>query len=357
MEDFNSHTPREVWHNLIYGERSNGKFQLTHPSRGVAFFKPYLDTQLFHFNSHTPREVWPPSPTPTVNASIISTHTPLARCGRNHFFYIGMYQISTHTPLARCGHTPPILKLSCQFQLTHPSRGVAALRARSDLHVGISTHTPLARCGLQVQAVLFVLAYFNSHTPREVWQWRVCISLYNWGFQLTHPSRGVAFTSRLTSPVCVISTHTPLARCGLPRHRIFTAARNISTHTPLARCGPLIASNVVSVKNFNSHTPREVWRDCLCDLRHGSHISTHTPLARCGIWEISAILTLHRISTHTPLARCGIPNTSSVKSSNLFQLTHPSRGVARSRPRHPGCLSDFNSHTPREVWRRRELYY
>ncbi len=57
-----------------------GKFQLTHPSRGV--------TQVFCVKS--------------IQFSI-STHTPLARCDlAKNADYNLIYGISTHTPLARC---------------------------------------------------------------------------------------------------------------------------------------------------------------------------------------------------------------------------------------------------------------
>ncbi len=55
-------------------------------------------------------------------------------------------------------------------------------------------------------------------------------------------------------------------------------------------------------------------------------ISTHTPLARCGA-DGETVNYDTTISTHTPLARCGHANA-------VDQADY----------------TNFNSHTPREVW-------
>ncbi len=148
--NFNSHTPREVWRELLSVPVILLVFQLTHPSRGVAVFlnqnSDYLLFQLTH---------------PSRGVAI-----------RDFQDDIIDIDISTHTPLARCGSR---LRTSPSFS-------------------GISTHTPLARCG--GRTILSVRNYnnFNSHTPREVWRHinkrpNPCRK-----FQLTHPSRGVAFS-------------------------------------------------------------------------------------------------------------------------------------------------------------------
>ncbi len=167
-------------------------------------------------------------------------------------------------------------------------------------------------------------------------------------FQLTHPSRGVATTCYVVTVNVFISTHTPLARCGLqyiggnsvtdisthtPLARCGRTARpstmiqQISTHTPLARCGGTSTNEMNGSINFNSHTPREVWLlnglptlpYVIFQLTHPSRgvaqeqmtvtqhitISTHTPLARCGRLVMCQLKSRYKISTHTPLARCG----------------------------------------------------
>ncbi len=126
-----------------------------------------------------------------------------------------------------------------KFQLTHPSRGVARRDTRPAVCCRISTHTPLARCGKVPNTLKAAIAHFNSHTPREVWRGSNTNTESEFKFQLTHPSRGVAAGASVLAYAIGISTHTPLARCGKTRMKIFLVQRH-----------------------FNSHTPREVWLGC-----------------------------------------------------------------------------------------------
>ncbi len=200
-----------------------------------------------------------------------------------NFFKFFAYGISTHTPLARCDEK--LLAFAVLF--------------------GISTHTPLARC---------------DFCP-------ICRHYYS-----------------------TISTHTPLARCGPPCYTFSGGNGNFNSHTPreVWQCSGLV---LCKFGNFNSHTPREVWpfsghcafSPLIFQLTHPSRgvalqagrttthkeISTHTPLARCGN-VYNEGFDYYVISTHTPLARCGGMNSPSSVQPYLFQLTHPSRGVARS---------------------------
>ncbi len=146
----------------------------------------------------------------------------------------------------------------------------------------ISTHTPLARCGASAFGTIVTTYDFNSHTPREVWRSLMKVKILRCQFQLTHPSRGVAVALEMPNTSSVISTHTPLARCGCNQHSTLPR-RYISTHTPLARCGLNILSAGLLWYNFNSHTPREVWHIACAVILICSVISTHTPLARCGV--------------------------------------------------------------------------
>ncbi len=110
----------------------------------------------------------------------------------------------------------------------------------------------------------------------------------NGGFQLTHPSRGVANSN----------------------HLIHTVIKNFNSHTPREVWPAGKCQQSSAVRYFNSHTPREVWLNC------------------------------------SP--------TSNLDA--LFQLTHPSRGVA-SKCARIGKTNYFNSHTPREVWLGARYYY
>ncbi len=58
FDDFNSHTPREVWPADNDYIPVIDIFQLTHPSRGVTGERSNGKRDAVNFNSHTPREVW-----------------------------------------------------------------------------------------------------------------------------------------------------------------------------------------------------------------------------------------------------------------------------------------------------------
>ncbi len=121
--DFNSHTPREVWHGyyVIFG--TCRKFQLTHPSRGVALLALLRAVVTSFQLTHPSRGVTP--------AVVVHAERP-------------------------------------QFQLTHPSRGVTTANFIININCKISTHTPLARCDQADSGRHQQDPDFNSHTPREV---------------------------------------------------------------------------------------------------------------------------------------------------------------------------------------------
>ena len=170
----------------------------------------------------------------TSPASLISTHTPLARRDGNFGQPAEMYgflltrllrgvtrrlnflllleNISTHTPLARRDNISPRTgSMLNGFLLTRLLRGVTFASLFPNIPAKISTHTPLAR--------------------RDSFRWFYSLCL-------------------------IISTHTPLARrdlfCIGPVRRW-----NISTHTPLARRDYFFLFGVLGLGNFYSHASCE----------------------------------------------------------------------------------------------------
>ncbi len=92
----------------------------------------------------------------------------------------------------------------------------------------------------------------------------ICIGLdvNNYVFQLTHPSRGVAKVKLIMTTLLLISTHTPLARCGDVVMLIVETSSNFNSHTP-REVWLEISTRATDREHFNSHTPREVWRKIL----------------------------------------------------------------------------------------------
>ncbi len=169
-------------------------------------------------------------------------------------------------------------------------------------------------------------------------------SSYGRSFQLTHPSRGVAITPHTYKLKCVISTHTPLARCGATIRLVCSILDNFNSHTPREVWLPF-AKFINRHVDFNSHTPREVWPKALQTLQQRVRISTHTPLARCGIIVRAFFQNVFHFNSHTPREVWQKRNTFEIVST-LFQLTHPSRGVAGNVVKCVLFTCTISTHTP-----------
>ncbi len=144
-----------------------------------------------------------------------------------------------------------------------------------------------------------------------------------------------------------ISTHTPLARCGIDNQKIWDAIENFNSHTPREvwpfspqLVQPLMSFQLthpsrgvavtnsafcVSADDFNSHTPREVWLRRSASQRCFPNFNSHTPRE---VWPLRIF---------------------SSPTIGIFQLTHPSRGVAISRTRRRNISGFQLTHPSRGV--------
>ncbi len=103
LHNFNSHTPREVWRHLLPAAHLTKHHFNSHTPREVWHISAVVLIDLLHFNSHTPREVW----LVEINNRCIGltfqlTH-PSRGVAHDELVTLPYYRISTHTPLARCG--------------------------------------------------------------------------------------------------------------------------------------------------------------------------------------------------------------------------------------------------------------
>ncbi len=186
--------------------------------------------------------------------------------------------ISTHTPLAGCDlKRRNRNKKPFRFQLTHPSRGATVM------------------CG-------------RGFAPRI--------------FQLTHPSRGATYIIFLIVSFKIISTHTPLAGCDVPRRQHIQERLQFQLTHPSrgATVAPLARSEADSfqlthpsrgatgyyindspkIKDFNSHTPRGVRLYNYTASEQEVAISTHTPLAGCDFHNHKKCCISCNFNSHTP---------------------------------------------------------
>ena len=139
-------------------------------------------------------------------------------------------------------------------------------------------------------------------------------------FLLTHLSRGATVVSVFLIPwIKFLLTH--LSRGATIAYHSILITSSISTHAPLARCGMETECLYLWILNFYSRTSREVRRYRHCTAPWLSVISTHAPLARCDPASVGLTAFLF-ISTHAPLARCDILSQASENGiSNFYSRT------------------------------------
>ena len=166
----------------------------------------------------------------------VSTHAPLARCGKFTVSILTISNVSTHAPLARCGMKQDIIdygtdgfnsRTSCEVrrnyfrgqrlrpsfnsrtscEVRHNLRGVKMelkrFNSRTSCEVRLDYKTNF-RNNLS----------FNSRTSCEVRLTNNGLTLFRFVFQLTHLLRGAAHTRPQPLQCAYVSTHAPLARCG-----------------------------------------------------------------------------------------------------------------------------------------------
>ncbi len=239
---FYSHTSREVWQSSFQCLTTAPKFLLTHLSRGVT-------------TAVSSEKVF----------TIISTHTPLARCDCFYLRNSYIWTISTHTPLARCDGN--VINWNQPFVdfYSHTSREVwLGYRLHEKLQANFYSHTSreVWRTGNKKSIRRH---YFYSHTSREVWLGGTVAFLQFNLFLLTHLSRGVTRGRQLQKPHITISTHTPLARCDVTIYMVPKIIIDFYSHTSRE---VWLASRITNAirTDFYSHTSREVWRNAATDM-------------------------------------------------------------------------------------------
>ena len=140
----------------------------------------------------------------------ISIHAPREGCDGVYQRVYNSKGISIHAPREGCDDSVgAYLRLTNQFQSTHPARGATEAVIFHRLAFAISIHAPREGCDLQIVEHLTRMPMISIHAPREGCDASGSASRRGCRrFQSTHPARGATITRSLIVDILLFqSTH------------------------------------------------------------------------------------------------------------------------------------------------------
>ena len=181
--------------NAYIQDVTGGAFQFTHPGRGATAIVIERPALLDGFNSRTPGGVRPPaSASLRSRRGCFNSRTPGGVRRVPQSASQTLLRVSIHAPREGCDQAGlSLVRISREFQFTHPGRGATVCRERGHRLNQVSIHAPREGCDFATAYCVHTLACFNSRTPGGVRRSLPPILYSSSLFQFTHPGRGATY--------------------------------------------------------------------------------------------------------------------------------------------------------------------